>query len=47
MSVPEFAVSSAYEIAALLTVLERKGLLTQADVVEEIVRLKRMTGEGR
>lgn len=32
----ELAGSNAYEIAALVAVLERKGLLTQAEVLEEI-----------
>jgi hypothetical protein len=32
----ELTVSNTYEIAALVAVLERKGVLTQAEVLEEI-----------
>jgi len=40
------AVSNAYEIAALVAVLERKDLITQAEVLEEIARLKQARGPG-
>jgi hypothetical protein len=40
VSLQELALSSAYEIAALVAVLERKGILTQAEVLDEIARLK-------
>ncbi len=43
----ELAVSNAYKIAAMVAVLERKGLLTQAEVLEEITRLKVKTPTGR
>jgi uncharacterized membrane protein YciS (DUF1049 family) len=43
----ELAVSSAYEIAALVAVLERKGLVTQAEVLEEFTRLKAKTPKAR
>jgi len=36
----ELAVSNAYKIAAVVAVLERKGLLTQAEVLEEITWVK-------
>ena len=39
----ELAVSNAYEIAALVAVLERKGILTQQEVLDEITRLKAKT----
>ena len=39
----ELAVSNAYKIAAVVAVLERKGLLTQAEVLEEITRLRPKT----
>lgn len=32
--------SSAYEIAAIVGVLERKGILTQAEVLDRIKQLK-------
>lgn len=40
VTLQELALSSAYEIAALVGVLERKGILTQAEVLDEIARLK-------
>lgn len=40
-SLQELGVSNAYEIAALVTVLERKGILTQQEVVEEVLRLRK------
>ena len=40
VTLQELAVSNAYEIAALVAVLERKGILTQVEVVDEIIRLK-------
>jgi tellurite resistance protein len=43
----ELAVSNAYEIAALVAVLERKGLITQAEVLDEITRLKAKTPTAR
>lgn len=36
----ELTVSNAYEIAALVGVLERKGILTQSEVLDDINRLK-------
>ena len=39
----ELAVSNAYEIAALVALLERKGLITQAEVLDEITRLRAKT----
>jgi len=43
VTLQELAVSSAYEIAALVAVLERKGILSQQEVLEEIERLKAKT----
>ena len=40
VTLQELAVSNAYEIAALVAVLDRKGILTQVEVVDEIIRLK-------
>ena len=47
VTLQELAVSNAYEIAALVAVLERKGLITQAEVLEEIERLKQKAGKPR
>jgi hypothetical protein len=35
----ELALSNSFEIAAIVSVLERKGLLTKAEVVTEVKRL--------
>ena len=43
----ELAVSNSYEIAALVAVLERKGILTQQEVLDEITRLKAKTPKVR
>lgn len=40
ITLQELAVSNAYKITALVAVLERKGLITQAEVLEEITRLR-------
>jgi len=47
VTLQELAVSNAYEIAALVAVLERKGLLTQQEVLAEIGRMKQARGHGR
>jgi len=39
VSLQDLSMSNTYEIAALVAVLERKGLVTQAEVLEEIKRL--------
>ncbi len=44
VTLQELAVSNAYEIAALVAVLERKGILTQQEVLSEIARMKQGTG---
>lgn len=41
----ELAVSNAYELAALVAVLERKGLLTQQEILEEIQRHRRKNAQ--
>ena len=38
VTLQELAVSNAYEIAALVAVLERKGILTHREVLDEIQR---------
>ena len=40
VTLQELAVSSAYEIAAIVAVLEQKGILTQAEVLDQIKRLQ-------
>ena len=47
VTLQELAVSNAYEIAALVAVLERKGLITQAEVLDEITRLRAKTSKVR
>jgi len=47
VTLQELAVSNAYEIAALVAVLERKGLLTQQEVLDEIGRMKEARGHAQ
>ena len=47
ITLQELAVSNTYEIAALMAVLERKGILTEAEVLEEIARQKKGRPSGR
>jgi hypothetical protein len=39
VTLQELTVSNAYEIAALVAVLERKGILTRQEALDEITRL--------
>jgi len=41
VSVEDLAVSKAFEIAALIAILERKGIPTHAEVLDEISRQKK------
>ncbi len=41
VTIEDLAVSNAFEIAALIAVLERKGFLTRAEILEEIARQKK------
>ena len=41
ITIEELTISNSYEIAALVTVLERKGLLTREEVIEEIKQMKK------
>ena len=43
----ELAVSNSYEIAALVALLEPKRLITQAEVLDEITRLRAKTPKVR
>ena len=47
VTLQELSVSNAYEIAALVAVLEHKGILTQQEVLDEITRLKAKTPKVR
>lgn len=40
VTLEELAISNSFEIAALMSILERKGLLTREEVVGEIRRLR-------
>ena len=40
VTVEEVAISNSFEIAALIEVLEAKGILTKAEVLEMLRRLK-------
>jgi hypothetical protein len=41
LSLEELAISNSFEIAALVSVLERKGLLIREEVIEEIKRMRK------
>jgi hypothetical protein len=41
VTLERLTVSNAFEIAALVSVLERKGILTQKEVLDEIARQKK------
>ena len=41
LTLEELAISNSYEIAALVAVLERKGLLTREEVIEEIKQMRK------
>jgi uncharacterized membrane protein YciS (DUF1049 family) len=47
VTLQELAVSNSYEISALVAVLERKGLITSTEVLEEIARLRAKTPKVR
>ncbi len=47
VSFQELAVSNAFEIAAVIAVLERKGVLTHKEVLDEITRQKKGRPRGR
>jgi hypothetical protein len=47
VSVEELAVSNAFEIAALIAILERKGMRTHQEVLDEIARQKKGRPRGR
>jgi len=47
VTIEELALSNAFEIAAVIAVLERKGILTQKEVLEEIARQKKGRPRGQ
>ncbi len=47
VTLQELAVSNAYEIEALGAILERKGILTHTEVLDEIALQKRGRARGR
>jgi len=47
VTLQELAVSNAYEVAALVAVLERKGLVTPAEMLEEIKRRREKSATAR
>ncbi len=47
VTLQELTVSNAYEIAALIAILVRKGILTHAEVLDEIARQKKGRARGR
>ncbi len=40
VTLEELALSNSFEIAALVSILEKKGILTSAEVIEEIKTLQ-------
>lgn len=40
VSVEELALSNSFEIAALVAVLERKGLITRQEIIDEIIKMR-------
>lgn len=46
VSVQELVLAQGYELAALMNVLERKGVLTQGEVTDEIRRLRARAGKA-
>jgi hypothetical protein len=40
VSLEDLVVNHAYEMIGLITVLEKKGLLTRAEIIEEIRKLR-------
>ena len=41
VTLEELCISNSYEITAMFNILERKGLITKAEILEEIKRLKK------
>jgi hypothetical protein len=41
VTLEELVISNSFEIAAIVSVLERKGLLTRQEIIEEIQRMRK------
>jgi len=41
VSLEEVVLTQSYEVAAMISVLEKKGILTREEVIEEIKRLRK------
>ena len=46
MPLEEVVLAQAFEFEAILNLLERKGLISKAEIVEEIRQLKEKVGEA-
>ena len=46
MSIEELVMSHAYEMLALVTLLERKNILTRHEIIEVIMELKESVEKG-
>ena len=46
-SLQEVAVSNAFEVAALIAILEQKGILTHQEVLDEITRQRKSRPRGK
>lgn len=42
VTLEELSISNSFEIAALVSVLERKGLLTREEIIDEIKTLRKV-----
>jgi hypothetical protein len=47
VTLQELTVSNAYEISAVIAILVRKGLLTHAEILDEIARQREGRPRGR
>ncbi len=47
VTLQKLAVSNAFEISALVAVLERKGILTRQEVLDEIARQRKSRPRGK
>ncbi len=47
VTVEDLAISTAFEMAALIILFERKGILTHAEVLDEVARQKKGSASVR
>jgi hypothetical protein len=45
INLEDVVISSSYEISAMFNILERKGLITREEVVEEVKRIREELGK--